>query len=145
MQQFKALKDSKFIDNQLYYYVKPDRLLIPRFYNQPILHRQRVSTRFIVSYSGCPFYNLNKRIAKVEAAYAKLQIMMPGSTFYNYIRIDPIEGDEIMISLGVTSYHMNIHIDAPLNIITDNDLFTREMALLKDTIFNLGNLVLLNT
>ena len=62
-----------------------------------------VSIRSIVSYSVFPFYDLNKHIVKVEAAYKKLQITMSGTTFYNYIRIDPIESDEIMVLPEVTS------------------------------------------
>ena len=35
LKQLKALKDNKFIDNKLHYYLKPTDLPGPRFYGQP--------------------------------------------------------------------------------------------------------------
>ena len=40
LKQLKVLKDSKFIDNNLYYYLKPTDLPAPRFYCQPKIHSQ---------------------------------------------------------------------------------------------------------
>ena len=59
----KALKDSKFIDNKLYYYLKLTDPHAPRFYGQPKLHKPGVPICPIVSSSGSPLYNLNKYIA----------------------------------------------------------------------------------
>ena len=35
LKQLKVLKDNEFIDNKLYYYLKPTDLPVPRFYGQP--------------------------------------------------------------------------------------------------------------
>ena len=52
LKQLRALKDSEFNDNKLYYYLKPTDSLAPRFYGQPKIHKPGVSIRPIVSYSG---------------------------------------------------------------------------------------------
>ena len=69
----KDLKDNEFIDNKLYYYLKPTDSPSPRFYGQPKIHKPGVPIRPIVSYSGSPLYNLNKYIANM----LKMKITMP--------------------------------------------------------------------
>ena len=63
LKQLKVLKDSEFIDNKIYYYIKPLDSPAPRFYGQPKIHKLGVPIRPIVSYSGSLLYNLNKYIA----------------------------------------------------------------------------------
>ena len=58
LNQLNVLKDDKFIDNKSYYYPKPTDSPVPRFYDHPKIHKSGVSTRPIVSYSGCPLYSL---------------------------------------------------------------------------------------
>ena len=64
LKQLKVLKD-KFIDNKLYYYLKPTDLPVPRFYGQPKTHIPEVPIHPIVSYSGSLLYDLNKYIANI--------------------------------------------------------------------------------
>ena len=52
LKQLKTLKDNEFIDNKLYYYLKPIESPAPRFYGQPETHKSGVPIRPIVSYSG---------------------------------------------------------------------------------------------
>ena len=59
LKQLKVLKDNEFIDNKLYYYLKPTDSPAPKFYGQLNIHQPGVSMRPIVSYSGYPSYNLN--------------------------------------------------------------------------------------
>ena len=40
--QLSALKDNEFIDNKLYYYLKPAYSPGPRFYGQPKIHKPGV-------------------------------------------------------------------------------------------------------
>ena len=58
---------------------------------------------------------------------------MNSTTFSNYIRNAPIEGDEIMLSFDVISLYTNVPIIDTLNIIkdyvNDDDQFTRETAI----------------
>ena len=42
LKQLKALKNNKFIDNRLYYYLKPTDSLALRFYGQPKMHKPGV-------------------------------------------------------------------------------------------------------
>ena len=65
LKQLKVLKDNKFIDNKLYFYLKPTDSPAARFYGQPKRRRAGVPIRPIVSYSGSPLYNLNKYIANI--------------------------------------------------------------------------------
>ena len=58
LKQLKVLKDNEFIDNKLYYYLKPTDSPAPRFYGQPKIHRPGVPICPIVSYSGSLLYNL---------------------------------------------------------------------------------------
>ena len=60
LKQLTVLKGNEFIDNKLYYYLKPTDLPVPRFYGQSKIHKPRVPMRPIVSYSGSSLYNLNK-------------------------------------------------------------------------------------
>ena len=39
LKQLKVLKDNKFIDNKLYYYLKPTDSPPPRFYDQPKINK----------------------------------------------------------------------------------------------------------
>ena len=73
LKQLKVIKDNKFIDNKLYYYLKPTDSPVPRFYGQPTIHKPGVPIRPIVSYSGSPLCNLNKYIANM----LKMKITMP--------------------------------------------------------------------
>ena len=63
LKQLKVLKDSEFIGNKIYCYIKPLDSPAPRFYGQPKIHKLGVPIRPIVSYSGSLLYNLNKYIA----------------------------------------------------------------------------------
>ena len=64
LKQLKVLKD-KFIDNKLYYYLKPTDLPVPKFHGQPKTHIPGVPIHPIVSYSGSLLYDLNKYIANI--------------------------------------------------------------------------------
>ena len=44
LKQLKVLKDNEFIDNKLYYYLKPTDSPAPRFYGQPKIHKSGVQT-----------------------------------------------------------------------------------------------------
>ena len=98
LKQLKVLKDNEFIDNKLYYYLKPTDSPAPRFYGQPKIHKPGVPICPIVSYSGFPLCNLNKSqltfliYVKDENNDAK-----NSTKFSNYIRNVPIEDDEIMV------------------------------------------------
>ena len=134
LKQLKVLKDNKFNDNKLYYYLKPTDSPAPRFYGQPKIHKPGVPIRPIVLYSGSPLYNLNKYIANILKAYVRDENnnAKNSTTFSNNIRNVPIE-DEIMVSFDVTSLYTNIPIIDMLNIIKDyvnnDDQFTRKTAI----------------
>ena len=81
LKQLKVLKDNEFIDNNLYYYLKPTESPAPRFYGQTEIHKPGAPIHPIVSYSGSTLYYLNKYIANHENNNAKNSI-----TFSNYIR-----------------------------------------------------------
>ena len=120
LKQLKVQKKSEFIDNKLYYYLKPTELPAPRFYGQPKIH------------------------VKDEKNKAK-----NSTTFSNYIRNVPIEDDEKMVSLDVTSLYMNIAIIDTRNIIkdyvNDDNQFTRKTAIPQDKFLYLVHLVLTTT
>ena len=151
LKQLKVLKDNEFIDNKLYYYLKPTDSPAPRFYGQPKIHKPGVPIRPIVSYSGSPLYNLNKYIANILKTYVKHENnnAKNSTTFSNYIRNVPIEDDEIMVSFDVTSLYTNIPIIDTLNIIKDyvhsDDQFARKTAISQDKFLDLVNLVLTTT
>ena len=42
VKQLKFLKNNKFIDNKLYYYLKPTNSPVPRIYGQPKIHKPGV-------------------------------------------------------------------------------------------------------
>ena len=63
LKQLKVLKDNKFIDNKLNYYLKPTDLPA-RLFGQPKIHTPGVPLCPIISYSGSPLYNLNKYTVK---------------------------------------------------------------------------------
>ena len=92
LKQLKVLKDNEFIDNKLYYYLKPADSPAPRFYGQPKIHKPGIPIRPIVSYSGSPLYNLNKYIANILKAYIRDENNKAknSTTFSNYIRSVPI-------------------------------------------------------
>ena len=148
LKQLKVLKDNEFIDNKLYYYLKPADSPAPRFYGQPKIHKPGFPIRLIVSYSGSPLYNLNKYIANILKAYVRDEnnSAKNSTTFSNYIRNVPIEDDEIMVSFDVTSLYTNIPIIDTLNIIKDyvnnDDQFTRKTAIPQDKFLDLVHLVL---
>ena len=147
LKQLKVLKDNVFIDNKLYYCLKPTDSPAPRFYGQPKIHKLGVPIRAIVSYSGSLLYNLNKYVANIlkdENNNAK-----NSTTFSNYIRNVAIEDDEIMVSFDVTSLYTNIPIIDTLNIIKDyvnnDDQFTRKTTILRDRFLDLVHLVVITT
>ena len=49
LKQLKVLKDNEFIDNKLYYYLKPTDSPAPKFYRQPKMHKPGVPIHPIVS------------------------------------------------------------------------------------------------
>ena len=105
LKQSKILRDSKLIDNKLYYYLKPTDSHAPRFYSQPNIHKPGVPIRPIVSYSGSPLYNVIKYIANILKAYVKDENNngKNSTMFSNYIRNVPSKDDEIMVSFDVIS------------------------------------------
>ena len=121
LEQSKVLKNNEFIDKKLYYYLKPTDSPVPRFYGQPKIHVLGVPIYPIVPYSGSPFYNLDKYIAKILKTFVKHENNNANNstTFSNYIRNVPIEDDEIMVSFDVTSLYTNFPIIDTLNIIKD--------------------------
>ena len=151
LKQLKVLKENEFIDNKLYYYLKPTDSPAPRFYGQPKIHKSGVPIRPIVSYSGSPLYNLNKYIANILKTHVKHENnnAKNSTTFSNYIRNVPIEDDEIMVSFDVTSLYTNIPVIDTLNIIKDyvhsDDQFARKTAIPQDKFLDLVNLVLTTT
>ena len=151
LKQLKVLKNNKFIDNKLYYYLKPTDSPAPRFYGQPKIHKPVVPIRPIVSYSGSPLYNLNKYIANILKTYVKHENnnAKNSTTFSNYIQNVPIEDGEIMVSFDVTSVYTNIPIIDTLNIIKDyvhsDDQFARKTAIPQEKFLDLVNLVLTTT
>ena len=60
LKQLKALKDKEYIDNKLYYYLKPTDLPTPRLYGQLKIHKPGVPVCPIVSYSGSSLCNLKE-------------------------------------------------------------------------------------
>ena len=151
LKQLKVLKDNEFIDNKLYYYLKPTDSSAPRFYGQPKIQKLGVPIRPTVSYSGSPLYNLSKYIANILKAYVRDENnnAWNPTMFSNYIRNVPIEDDEIMVSFDVTSLYTNIPIIDTLNIIKDyvnnDDQFTRKTAIPQDRFLDLVHLVLTTT
>ena len=121
MKQLKDLKDNEFIDNKLHYYLEPTDSLVPRFYGQPKIHKPGpgVLIRSIVSYSGSPLYNLNQYVANILKAYVKHENnnAKNSTTFTNYIRNVPMEDNETVVSIDVTSLYTNVPITDTLNII----------------------------
>ena len=110
LKQLKALKDNEFIDNKLYYYLKPTISPAARVYGKPKLHKPGVPIRPIVSYSGSPLFNLHKDIDNIMKAFVKDKNnnVKNSATFSNYIRSSPIEDDEKMVSFDVTSLYKDI-------------------------------------
>ena len=151
MKQLKVLKDNEFIDNKLYYYLKPINSSAPRFYGQPKIHKPGAPTHPLVSYNGSLLYSLNKYIANILKAYVKHEYnnAKNSSTFSNYIRNVPIAHDKIMVSFDFTSLYTNIPIIDTLNIIKDyvhsDDQFARKTAIPEDKFLDVVNLVLTTT
>ena len=151
LKQLKILRDNEFIDNELYYYVKPTDLPAPRFYGQPQIHKPEFPIRPIVSYSGSPLYNLNKYKTNILKGYVNDENnnAKNSTTFSNYMGNVPIEDDGIMVSFDVTSLYRNIPIIDTLSIIKDyvnnNDQFTRKTAIPQDKFLDLVHLVLTTT
>ena len=86
LKQLKVLKNNEFIDNKLYYNLKP------RFYGQPKTNKSRVPIRPIVSFSGSLLYSLNKYIANILKTYVKDENNQAknSTTFSNYTKNVPI-------------------------------------------------------
>ena len=59
LKQLKALTYKEFIDNKLYYFLKPTDSPAPRFDGQSKIYKSRVPIGPIVSYSGSALYNFN--------------------------------------------------------------------------------------
>ena len=149
LKQLKVLKDNEFIDNKLYYYLKPTDSPAPRFYGQPKIHKPGVPIRPIVSYSGSPLYNVNKYIANILKAYVKHENnnAKNSTTFSNYIRNVLLDND---VLFDVTSLYTNIPLIDTLNIIkgyvNNDDQFTRKTAIPQDLVpHDLVNVVLTTT
>ena len=68
LKELKFLKDNEFIDNKLYYYLKPTDSPAPRVYGQSKIHKAEVPIPPIVSYSGSSLYNHKKYIANILKA-----------------------------------------------------------------------------
>ena len=150
LKQLKVLKDNKFIDNKLYYYLKPADSPAPRFYFQLQILKPGVPIRPIVSYSASPLYNLNQYIANILKAYVRDENnnAKNSTMFSNYIRNVPIKDDEIMVLFEVTSLYTNIPIIDTLNIIknyVNDDQFSRKTAIPQDKFLDLVHLVLTTT
>ena len=147
LKQLQALKDNEFIDNKLYYSVKPSDSPAPRFYSQPKIHNPGVPMHPIVSYSGFPLYNLNNYIAGVLKLYDKDENKNAknSTTTSNNIRNIPIEDDQIMVSFDFITLYTNFPIIDMLNIINDyvhnDDQFTRKTDITQDKFLDLVNLV----
>ena len=54
LKRLKVQKDKEFIDNKLYYYLKPTDSPGPRFYGQPKIHKPGVQIHPITSYYWLP-------------------------------------------------------------------------------------------
>ena len=71
------------------------------------------------------------------------------TTFSNYIRNVPVEDDEIIVSLDVSSLYTNIPIIYTLNkiknYVNNDDQFTRKTAILQDKFLDLVHLILTST
>ena len=151
LKQLEVLKENKFIDNKLCYYLKPTDSPASRFYGQPKIHKLGVPIRSIASYSGSPLYNLNKYITNILKTYVKDENnnAKNWTTFSNYIKNVPIVDDKILVSLDVTSSYTNIPLIDTLNIIKDyvnnDDQFTRKTAMPQGKFLDLVNLVLTTT
>ena len=148
MKQLEVLKDNVFIESKLYYYLKPTESPAARFYEHTKIRKPGVPIRPIVSYSSSSLHNPNKCIANILKSYVKdgNSNTKNSTTLSAYIRNVPIEDDEIMVSIDVTSLYTNIRIIDTLNIIKDyvnNDgQFTRKTTVSQDKFLDLVNLVL---
>ena len=98
LKQLKVLKDNEFIDNKLYYYLKPTDSPAPKFYGPPKIHKPGVPICLTVSCNDSLLYSLNKYIANILKTYVKDENnnAKNSTMFSNYIRNVPIEDDEIM-------------------------------------------------
>ena len=79
----KDLKDNEFIDNKLYYYLKPTDSPAPRVYGQSKIHKAEVPIRPIVSYSGSSLYNHSKYIANILKAEKDVKDEKNRQEFYH--------------------------------------------------------------
>ena len=109
LKQLKTMKENKFINNKLYYYLKPTNSSVPRVYAQPKIHKPGVHIR---PYSDSPLYNLNKYTANILQAYVKDENnnAKNSTTFCNYIKNVAIEYDEIKVSFDATSLYTYLNI-----------------------------------
>ena len=118
-----------------------------RLYGQPKIHKPGVHIHPIVSYSGSKLYSLNKYTANIPKAYVKDENdnSKDSNTFSNYIKELPLRNGEIMVSFGATSLYTNIRITDALNIINNDDQFSRKTAISQDKFLDLVNLVFITT
>ena len=148
MKRLKVLKDNKFIDNKLYYYLKLTDSPVPRIYGQPKIHKPGVLFH-IVTPRCTILTNTKVAFLKPENVKDKNNNAKNSTTFSNYIRNVPIEDNEIMVSFDVISLYTNIPLIDTLNTIKDyvnnDDQFTRKTAVPHDKFLDLVHLVLRTT
>ena len=90
MKQLKVLNENEFIDNKLYFYLKPTDLPVPRFHvNQKYTMQEFLNVLFFHIVEK--LYGLDKYIAKILKAYVKEENNNAKNsiTFFNYIRNIP--------------------------------------------------------
>ena len=136
-QDIERIKVSEqFIDNKLYYYLKPTDSFMSRFDGEPKLHHNRVHVCPNVSYSGSLLYSFKGNHNNTNSS----------TTFYDCIRNVLNGDDKIIVLFIVTFLYTDILIIDSLNIIKNyvnyDDQFTEKMAIPKDRFFELVNLVL---
>ena len=119
-----------------------------RFHRQLKIQKPRDSIRPTVLYSGSPLYNLSKYITNILKAYFKDENNKAKNFifFSNWIKNLPIENEEIMVSIDVTCWHLNISIADTLNLIkdyvNDDNQFTRKTAIPQHKFHDLCNVFL---
>ena len=59
LKQLNVLRNNEFIDNKLYYYLRPTDSPMPAIYRLPKIDKPGVPIRPIISHSGSPVYNRN--------------------------------------------------------------------------------------
>ena len=103
----KTGKENEFIDNKLYYYLKPTDSPTPRVYWSTKIPKSGVLIYIIFSHSCSPMCNLNRYIVNILKAYVKDENnnVKNYATFFNYIMHISPENDKIMVSFEITSLY----------------------------------------